>query len=145
MLLKITGAVPHVGGVLAQPGDRYYEILRGWIAGGARYDADAPRVTRVEAYPGARTVPLPGQRQQVRVVATFNDGKSRDVTSEAFLESSNTEVATVDRQAIVTTLRRGEATLIPISFPDVVCSSKWARRLSDSSNMIMSYLRLNPS
>jgi len=112
MLLKITGAVPHVGGVLSQPGDRYYEILRGWIAGGARYDADAPRVTRVEAYPGARTVPLPGQRQQVRVVATFNDGNSRDVTSEAFLESSNNEVATVDRQAIVTTLRRGEATLL---------------------------------
>ena len=34
---------------------------------------------------------------------------------------------------------------MPISFPDIVCSSKWARRLSDSSNMIMSYLRLKPS
>ena len=34
---------------------------------------------------------------------------------------------------------------MPISFPDIVCSSKWARRLSDSSNMIMSYRSWKPS
>ena len=112
MLLKITGAVPHVGGVLAQPGERYYEILRAWIASGAKYDADAARVTRVEAFPAKRTVPLPGQKQQIRVVATYANGMVRDVTSEAFIDSSNTEVATVDRQAIATTLRRGESTLL---------------------------------
>ena len=112
MLLKITGAVPHVGGVLAQPGERYYEILRAWIASGAKYDADAARVARVEAFPAKRTVPLPGQKQQIRVVATYANGMVRDVTSEAFIDSSNTEVATVDRQAIATTLRRGESTLL---------------------------------
>ena len=36
----------------------------------------------------------------------------RDVTAEAFLESSNTEVATVDRQGTVTAVRRGEATIL---------------------------------
>ena len=29
MLLKPSGAVPHVGGVLTQPGEPYYELLRG--------------------------------------------------------------------------------------------------------------------
>ena len=28
MLLKPTGAVPHVGGALMQPGEPYYEMLR---------------------------------------------------------------------------------------------------------------------
>ena len=40
-------------------------------------------------------------KQQMAVYATYTDGKVRDVTAEAFLESSNTEVATVDRQGTV--------------------------------------------
>jgi hypothetical protein len=36
----------------------------------------------------------------------------RDVTVEAFLDSSNTEVATVDRAGTVTAVRRGEATVM---------------------------------
>ena len=40
MLLKPTGAVPHVGGQLIEPGEPYYEILRHWIADGARLDLD---------------------------------------------------------------------------------------------------------
>ncbi len=46
------------------------------------------------------------------VVATFANGSVRDVTSEAFIDSSNTEVATVDRSGTVTAVRRGEATIM---------------------------------
>ena len=38
MLLKPTGAAPHVGGALMQPGEPYYEMLRAWIADGAKLD-----------------------------------------------------------------------------------------------------------
>src|SRR5262249_42564319 len=38
MLLKPTGAVPHVGSQLIHPGEPYYELLRSWIAGGAKLD-----------------------------------------------------------------------------------------------------------
>ena len=38
MLLKPTGAVPHAGGQLLKPGEPYYEIVRSWIADGARLD-----------------------------------------------------------------------------------------------------------
>ena len=34
MLLKASGAIPHVGGMLTQPGEPYYELLKQWIAGG---------------------------------------------------------------------------------------------------------------
>src|SRR5262245_13875804 len=38
MLLKTTGGVPHVGGVLTQPGEPYYELLRSWVAQGVKLD-----------------------------------------------------------------------------------------------------------
>src|SRR5262249_20328731 len=40
------------------------------------------------------------------------DGRVRDVTAEAFIESSNTEVATVDKTGLLTAVRRGEATML---------------------------------
>ena len=46
------------------------------------------------------------------VMATYTDGSVRDVTAEAFIESSNTEVATVDKSGLVTTVRRGETTML---------------------------------
>src|SRR5205807_1734666 len=53
-----------------------------------------------------------GSRQQMRVVATYGDGAVRDVTAEAFIESGNTDVATVDGTGLLTTVRRGEAPVL---------------------------------
>jgi hypothetical protein len=112
MLLKPTGAAPHVGGVLMHPGEPYYEMLRAWIAGGVKFDASSPRVSRIDIFPKAPVVPLPGMKQQMTVLATYSDRSVRDVTQEAFVESSNLEVATADKQGLVTAVRRGEATML---------------------------------
>ncbi len=112
MLLKCSGAVPHVGGVLTQPGEPYYEMLRAWIADGVQFDSDTTRVSSIRLLPASMTIPLPGMKQQVAVLATYADGSVRDVSVEAFVESSNTEVATVDRQGTVTAVWRGEATIM---------------------------------
>jgi hypothetical protein len=112
MLLKTSGAVPHVGGVVTQPGEPYYELLRAWIADGVKLDLNSPRVASLTLLPRSSVIPLPGMKQQTAVVATYADGKTRDVTIEAFLESSNTEVATMDRQGTVTAVRRGETTIM---------------------------------
>jgi hypothetical protein len=112
MLLKCTGTVAHVGGVLTQPGEPYYELLRNWIADGVKLDLDAPRVKSIAVMPKSSIIPLPGMKQQIAVVATYSDGSTRDVSVEAFLESSNTEVATVDRAGTVTAVRRGETTIL---------------------------------
>jgi hypothetical protein len=112
MLLKTSGAVPHVGGVLTHPGEPYYELFRAWIASGVKYDPNSPRVTKLEMFPKSATIPLPNMKQQLAVYATFSDGSTRDVTSEAFIESSNIDTANPDRAATVTALRRGEATML---------------------------------
>jgi hypothetical protein len=112
MLLKPSGGVPHVGGVLCQPGEPAYELFKAWIAGGVRFDPESPRVTGIDIFPKGPVVPLPGMKQQMAVLATYSDGSVRDVSAEAFIESSNTEVATVDRAGLVTAVRRGEAAML---------------------------------
>jgi hypothetical protein len=112
MLMKPAGAVPHVGGVTMTPGEPGYEIVRNWIAEGVKLDLQAPRVTSIEVFPKEITLPLPGQKQQFRVIASYADGKKRDVSQEAFIDSSNTEVATVDKTGLLISIRRGESTLL---------------------------------
>ncbi len=89
MLLNPSGGVPHVGGVLTQAGEPYYELLRAWIAGGVKLDLKAPRVTGIRISPASATLALPGMKQQMAVLATYSDGSVRDVSSEAFVEASN--------------------------------------------------------
>ncbi|MBW3539711.1 MAG: DUF1549 domain-containing protein [Planctomycetes bacterium] len=112
MLLKATGAVPHVGSQLITREDPYYNIIRGWIAGGAKLDLKTPRVARVEVTPLNPVVEKIGGTQQIEVKAFYEDGLVRDVTREAFVDSGNTEVATVDREGVATAVRRGEAPLL---------------------------------
>jgi Protein of unknown function (DUF1553)/Protein of unknown function (DUF1549)/Bacterial Ig-like domain (group 2) len=112
MLLKPAGGVPHVGGALMQPGEPYYEMLRTWIGEGVQFDAKTTRATRIEIGPKGATLPLPGMKQQMTVQATYADGSTRDVTAEAFIDSSNTEIVTVDKSGLVTAARRGEATML---------------------------------
>ncbi len=112
MLLKPSGAVPHVGGTLTRAEAPYYDLLRSWIASGAKLDLDSPRVAKIEVFPASITIPLPGMRQQVRVLATYTDGAVRDVTAEAFVESSSTETVEVDKLGLATAIRRGEAALL---------------------------------
>jgi WD40 repeat protein/mono/diheme cytochrome c family protein len=112
MLLKPTGAVPHVGGALIQPGEPYYELIRSWIADGAKLDLSTPRVTKIEVFPVNPVVQRLGSRQQLRVLATYASGAVRDVTREAFLESANSEVAVAGRGGLMTAVRRGEAPIL---------------------------------
>ena len=112
MLLKPTGAVPHVGGGLIQPGEPYYEIMRSWITDGAKLDLTTPRVTKIEVFPVNPVVQRIGTKQQLRVLATYANGEVRDVSREAFLDSANTEVAVAGRAGLITAVRRGEAPIL---------------------------------
>ncbi len=112
MLLKPTGAVPHVGAQLIHPGEPYYQIIRNWIAKGAKLDLTTPRVTRIELSPVNPVIENLGAKQQIRVLATYANGEVRDVTREAFVESGNGEVATANRSGLMTSIRRGEAPIL---------------------------------
>jgi len=112
MLLKPAGGVPHVGGVLMKPEDPYYQLLRSWIAEGVQLDLNSPRVTSIEIQPSSPVLPLIGMKQQVIVLARYSDGRVRDVTADAFITSSNVEVAKIENATIVAAERRGETAVL---------------------------------
>ena len=112
ILLKASASVPHEGGQLTKMGEDYYEILKNWIAGGAKLEFDSPRVAGIELSPKNPVVQKIGDKQQMRVIATYANGKKRDVTAESFIETGNSDIATTDKSGLVTTARRGEAPML---------------------------------
>ena len=112
MLLKPSGGVPHVGGALMRPGESRYELLRQWIASGVALDLDSPRVASIELLPHDPQLAMPEMQQQMIVIAHYTDGSQRDVTADAFIETSEKEIVDVDSRGLVTAARRGEAALL---------------------------------
>jgi hypothetical protein len=112
MLLKPAAEVPHEGGQQMKPGSREYQMLRQWIAEGAKFeDQETGRASRIEILPAEVEMALPGESQQVLVLAHYPDGAMRDVTREAVFSSNNEDVAMV-KDGLVTGLRRGEAAVL---------------------------------
>lgn len=114
MLLKATSAVPHEGGQLTKVQDDYYQIVRSWIAKGAKLEAETTKVAKIEVFPVNPVVQDIGSMQQMRVVATYPDGSTRDVTTEAIMSSGNGEVAELVKgyPALIKVTRRGEAPVL---------------------------------
>ena len=112
LLLKAIAEVPHEGSRRTERDSRHYQVLRQWIALGAQLNPATPKVARIELFPRNPVVQTIGSRQQLRVVASYADGSTRDVTADAFIESGNTDVARADEGGLVTSLRRGEAPVL---------------------------------
>ncbi len=112
MMAKPLGIVPHVGGKLFEPGDNHALVIRQWIAEGAKVDTTKAKVAKIELSPLNPIAPMPGAVQQLRVVATYPDGRTRDVTREAYIETGNGEVATVLEGGRIQATRRGEAPIL---------------------------------
>jgi len=112
MLMKPAGDVPHMGGIVFRAGDPHYELLKSWIAAGVKLDLDKPRVTKIEILPQNPQLPLETNKQQMVVLAHYSDKTIRDVSAEAFIDSSLAEVVEMDKTGLATAIRRGEAAVL---------------------------------
>ncbi len=111
MLLKPTGQVPHEGGKLFDKQEKYYWLVHQWIAGGAKLNLSTPKVKSIELFPKNPVLVDKSWKQQMRVVASYSDGSTRDVTREAVVETGDMEIASA-ANSIITALRRGEAPIL---------------------------------
>ena len=114
LLLKPTTAVTHEGGKKLDEESPEYALLRSWIAEGAALRKEEESIcTGIEIHPSeARVLHFPDANQQFSVHARFSDGTTRDVTHLAVFESSNTKVAEVSREGLVSGVERGGAAVI---------------------------------
>ena len=109
VLRKPTMGVSHVGGKRLDRNSLDYQILRGWIAGGAvPPKKDDPLVQRIRVYPQERWGAV-GMEQQLRVVAEYADGKTKDITPWAKFDSMDDAVLTISPTGYFRTVGRGQA------------------------------------
>jgi hypothetical protein len=113
MLAKPTQQVAHGGGLRFEKDSPYYRTIFNWIAQGVPFgDPAKDSVAALDVVPTEVAMPKPGEKMNVKIVARFGDGLTRDVTNEAVIESNSPTVATVDAKAAVSGERVGEATLL---------------------------------
>ena len=113
MLLKSIGAVPHEGGqrfaATSVPG----EVMTAWLTEGLRDDpADLPPLNKAEVTPPSRVLKAPAKWQQLAVVGTFGDARSRDVTRLTNYSSSDPSIADVGPTGLVEFKRSGEVAIL---------------------------------
>ncbi len=101
LLVKASGGMPHGGGVRIKADSVEYSLLRDWIAGGMPFgQKDDPQVKSIEVSPRERQLTFDAQ-QQLRVIATYTDGRRVDVTTLAKFQSNNEGIAAVDDRGFV--------------------------------------------
>jgi len=97
LLRKPLMQITHAGGQRMEAGSHEHQVIRQWIAEGARIDPpETPSCDGIQLEslaPGELTASAP--TQQFRVTADFSDGTTRDVTRLVVFTSSDESVATV--------------------------------------------------
>lgn len=109
LLQKPTLGVVHGGGKRLEAGSVYYDTLLAWIRSGSKGPLkDAATVVSVQSEPAERIAAI-DQTQQLRVMATYSDGTTRDVTSWARFDSTDDSVLSVTADGLVTVTGQGQA------------------------------------
>jgi hypothetical protein len=94
MLRKASGLVPHEGGQRFAPGSWEYQVIRAWIAAGARRDPAQPAAEQIELHPRELHLDRPGDFAPLAVVARFGDGSEADVTPFCEIRTRDDTIAT---------------------------------------------------
>ncbi len=122
LLRKPLGQVPHKGGTLLRAGSAHHRLLVDWIESGMPGPRpDDKSVERLDVFPAQRTVGI-GARQRFRVVATYSDKSTRDVSEESLFSGSDAQVASVESTGESRVVGKGEAAVL-IRYDDKVVTA----------------------
>jgi hypothetical protein len=113
ILLKPAMKVAHGGGLRLDPASADYATVLRWLSEGAVFgDVATGGVTKLTIEPSEVFAEKPGPKQQLKVVATYGDGATRDVTQWALYLSTYEPAAAVSDGGLITTQRKGETSVL---------------------------------
>lgn len=104
LITKAAAIVPHTGGKKVEPGSEEHQTLVRWVAEGMRYELPGEAELKDIQVEPARITLKNKAAQQLKVMARYTDGSSRDVTQLALFEANDTAMATADEDGLVKTL-----------------------------------------
>lgn len=143
LLLKATGAMPHGGGVRMTPDSESYRLLRRWIEQGSPLGRDdEPHDVKLVVAPDERIVQGKSQ-QQLRVVAHYSDGSTRDVTQTARFDTQHPDILTVTFDGLVQTTGRAGETSVMVRYQNCVATSRFVS-LTESAKPESAYASFKP-
>jgi hypothetical protein len=121
---KAVGISAHGGGQRMSAESQDAQLLREWLRQGMPWGSDqAARVEKITVYPKLRVM-VPRSQQQLRVVATYNDGRTRDVTRAASYSSNETVISDCDSRGVIQTGKVAGEAAITISYMGFVDVSR---------------------
>ena len=160
---KAIGTTAHGGGQRTTPETQDAELLREWILQGMPWGEDGTaRVTAITVEPEIRVM-QPRSLQQLRVTATYEDGRKRDVTRASAFVSNEAVIADCNNHGVIETGKVPGEAAITISYLGFVDVSRvvvpkpgaelpqrptWFNEDHPIDNLIWNkweYLRLEPS
>lgn len=112
LLAKPTTLIPHKGGLRLEEGSADYRLLAEWIANGAQGPRpEDAKLEGIEVLPAGIQLSVE-DRQQLIVLATYQDGRVEDVTRWAKFNSANEAVARVDENGTVHVVGHGKGAVV---------------------------------
>ena len=123
MLLKATAQVPHGGGKRFEKDSWQYQVIRAWIAQGAKMNPGKGTVRRIEVSPAEHLFRRAGETAQLKVVAEFADGTREDITPFCDFRVNDDYVAEVTPEGQVKALRPGD-TVVVVAYRGNILSAR---------------------
>lgn len=121
---KATGISAHGGGQRLSTDSQDAQLFREWIRQGMPWGSEqTAKLEKITAYPDLRVL-SPRSQQQLRVVATYSDGGTRDVTRAASYSSNETVISDCDSRGIIQTGKVAGEAAITISYMGFVDVSR---------------------
>jgi hypothetical protein len=131
ILVKPTDEEMHEGGQRYKLGSWEHHVLKNWVAGGAKFDKDdVKKLKLLEITPSEVLFQKAGERQQLRVVAVWEDGVREDVTPLCRFKSNDDQIAKVDENGLLIGNKRGDTDLI-VSYDRAVVAVPVIRPTTD--------------
>ena len=101
LLKKASGQLPHGGGIRLEASSEGYAVIREWIRQGAGFVNEGDvRFVDFEVQPNRGSLKIQTE-QQLRALARYSDGTTRDVTHLALYESNDRSMADVSDRGLV--------------------------------------------
>ncbi|MGE0607050.1 MAG: DUF1549 and DUF1553 domain-containing protein [Pirellulales bacterium] len=119
LLLKATATVAHGGGKRLEANSDDYHVLLRWIARGASpASSEDPVLEQITVIPPSQVFERAAPPWELKVIARFSDGTSRDVTRQAVYQSNEPGIADVDEEGLITVKDRSGLFAVMVRYGD---------------------------